>query len=54
MCYELEGWHWKARAKALHKAELKARPVEQKAEPAKPVVETERKRPEAKEPEATV
>jgi hypothetical protein len=49
MCYEFSSWHWKARAKELHKAQVKASAEEQKAAPAKPVEETRRNRPEVKE-----
>ena len=30
MCYEIESWHWKARAKEMHKEQSKPRPVEKK------------------------
>jgi len=49
MCYEFSSWHWKARAKELHKAQVKAE--EQKRAPAKPVEETRRERPEVREPD---
>jgi len=51
MCYEFESWHWKARAKEMHRAQLKTSAAEQKGVAAKPAQETERKRPEVKEPE---
>ena len=49
MCYEFDSWHWKARAKELHKAQLKNNATEQKAEPVKPAQEAERKRTEVKQ-----
>jgi hypothetical protein len=52
MCYEFSSWHWKARAKELHKAQVKTSASEQKSAP-RPVKEPERKRPEVKEPEKT-
>jgi hypothetical protein len=51
MCYEFDSWHWKARAKELHKAQLKTSAAEQKSAAAKPAQDTERKRPEVKETE---
>ena len=51
MCYEFDSWHWKARAKEMHKAQLKTSAADQKKAVAKPVEETERKRPEVKEAE---
>jgi hypothetical protein len=51
MCYEFDSWHWKARAKEMHKAQLKTSEAEQKSAPVRPVAETERKRPEVKERE---
>ena len=32
MCYEFESWHWKARAKEMHKAQSKPAAVERKDE----------------------
>jgi hypothetical protein len=51
MCYEFSSWHWKARAKELHKAQVKANAEERKIAAAKPAEQTERKRPEVKETE---
>jgi hypothetical protein len=51
MCYEFSSWHWKARAKELHRAQVKRSAEEQKPAPARPVEETRRERPEVKEPE---
>ena len=51
MCYEFSSWHWKARAKALHQAQVKADAEAQKAMPAQPAIVTERKQPEVKEAE---
>ena len=51
MCYEFESWHWKARAKEMHKEQLKASAAEQRSEPAKPAQEPERKRPDVKQTE---
>jgi len=51
MCYEFDSWHWKARAKEMHKAQVKTSATEQKSAAANPAQETERKRPEVKEPE---
>jgi hypothetical protein len=53
MCYEFESWHWKARAKELHKALLETGKTDHKASPAKPADEAERKRPEVNKPEKT-
>jgi hypothetical protein len=51
MCYEFESWHWKARANEMHKAQVKTGTAEQKTVPAKAAEETQRVRPEVKEPE---
>ena len=51
MCYEFSSWHWKARAKELHKAQVRAGTEEKKTVAAKPAEEIERKRPEVKETE---
>ena len=51
MCYEFESWHWKARAKEMHKAQIKTSGAEQKTVPAKPAEESQRTRPEVAEPE---
>jgi hypothetical protein len=51
MCYEFESWHWKARAKEMHKAQVRTDAAEQKSVPAKPAKDTQRARPEVKEPE---
>jgi hypothetical protein len=51
MCYEFSSWHWKARAKELHRAQVKAGAEERKEAPTKPVEETRGKRPEVKEPD---
>jgi hypothetical protein len=51
MCYEFSSWHWKARARELHKAQVKRSAEEQKALRARPVEETPRERREVKEPE---
>ena len=51
MCFEFESWHWKARAKEMHKAQVKSGATEQKTVPAAVPKETERTRPEVKEPE---
>jgi len=49
MCYEFSSWHWKARAKELHKAQVKASTEEKKGAPTKLVEEAQGKRPEVKE-----
>ena len=49
MCYEFSSWHLKARARELHKAQVKASAEEQKGAPAKPVEKTQDRRPEVKE-----
>jgi hypothetical protein len=51
MCYEFSSWHRKARAKELHKAQVKAGAEGRKEAPMKPVEETQPKRPEVKEPD---
>jgi len=55
MCYEFESWHWKARAKEMHKAQVRTDAAEQRTEQrsarAEPAKETQRARPEVKEPE---
>ncbi|HEX6794937.1 MAG TPA: hypothetical protein VF304_13895 [Casimicrobiaceae bacterium] len=51
MCYEFDSWHWKARAKEMHKAQLKTSAMEQKSADAKLAQESERERPEVKETE---
>ena len=51
MCYEFDSWHWKARAKEMHKGQLKTSASEQKSAAAKPAQEAERKRREVKETE---
>ena len=51
MCFEFESWHWKARAKEMHKAQVRTGATEQKAVPAAVPKDTERIRPEVKEPE---
>jgi hypothetical protein len=51
MCYEFSSWHWKARAKELHKAQMKSGVEAQQADPVKAVEEVQRKRPEVKEPD---
>jgi hypothetical protein len=51
MCYEFESWSWKARAAQLYKAQVKRGAAEQKSAPGKPAKETQRARPEGKEPE---
>lgn len=48
MCYEFESWHWKARAKEMHKAQAKAGAEKQKSEPAKLAPQTESARLETK------
>jgi hypothetical protein len=53
MCYEFESWHWKARANEFHKAQMKSSADEQKTAAPKQVDETERRRPEVKEPDKT-
>ena len=50
MCYEFSSWHWKARAKALHKEQVKASEDARKtASSPKPAEEAERNRPDVKE-----
>jgi hypothetical protein len=49
MCYEFSSWHWKARARELHRSQVKAAAEERKEPPKKPVEETRRERPEVKE-----
>jgi len=51
MCYEFSSWHWKARARELHRAQVKAGAEERKEAPTKSVEETRRERPEVKEPD---
>ena len=51
MCYEFESWHWKARAKEMHKAQSKARADEPKSVPAKPAPEREVARPDVERTE---
>ena len=46
MCYEFESWHWKARAKEMHKAQTKPGVVDKKSEPDKPAGQPARARPE--------
>ena len=48
MCYEFESWHWKARAKEMHKAQAKPSAVEEKREAKTAALTTTRERPEAK------
>ena len=48
MCYEFETWHWKARAKEMHKAQAKADAEKQKSEPVKLAPHTESGRPETR------
>jgi len=48
MCYEFESWHWKARAKEMHKAQAKAGAEKQKSEPVKLAPQTESARPETR------
>ena len=48
MCYELESWHWKARAKEMHKAQSKPSTVEKKREPETAAAPPTHARPEAK------
>ncbi|HSC23710.1 MAG TPA: hypothetical protein VLG08_08360 [Casimicrobiaceae bacterium] len=48
MCYEFESWHWKARAKEMHKAQSKPSAVEEKREPETASPPTMRVRPQAK------
>jgi hypothetical protein len=48
MCYEFESWHWKARAKEMHKARSKPSTVEEKREPETPAPPTTREQPEAR------
>jgi len=51
MCYEFESWHWKARAKEMHKAQSKRAAVERKDEPEKLAQQPARMAPETKEAE---
>ena len=48
MCYEFESWHWKARAKEMHKAQAKASAEKQSTEPVKPAPQTESARRETR------
>ena len=48
MCYEFESWHWKARAKEMHKAQTKAGAEKPRSDPVKPVPQTESARPETR------
>ena len=50
MCYEFSNWFEKARAKELHRAREKIDTAKQPSAPEVPA-ESERKRPEVKEPE---
>ena len=51
MCYEFDSWHWKTRARELHKAQVKTGAEERKNAPTAAPVEAERTRPEVKQPE---
>ena len=48
MCYELESWHWKARAKEMHKAQTKAGAEKQNSEPVKPAPQTAGAQPQTR------
>ena len=51
MCYEFSSWHWKARAKELHKAQVKASEGARQQAASKPAEAIERKRSDVKETE---
>ena len=53
MCYEFETWHWKARAKEMHKAQSRSSAAAPKDEPVKPAQQTEHKRSDVKPSEKT-
>ena len=48
---ELSSWSWKLRSKQTNQAQVQKDAEQAKSEPAKPVEETARRRPEVKETE---
>jgi hypothetical protein len=51
MCYEIESWHWKARAKEMHKAQTKPSAVEKTNDAEVPTAQPPREQSKATPPE---